>query len=116
MKKEYTFTFTIGAVRDICERCPDHDIERIGELFDEHDFVAMLDNMAWFISVLNQWSVFKETGSRDGALKVEDVLLMDMDEVNALFAQAMAAFNRDQKADTEITETKKAEAVSENNE
>lgn len=113
MKKSYQFAFTIGAVRDVCERCPDHNIEKIGELFDEKDFVTMLDNMAWFISVLNQWSVQKETGSREGALTVEDVLLMDMEEVNALFAQAMAAFNKDQKGETEITNTKKAEAVSE---
>lgn len=109
---KYKFAFTIGAVRDICERCPDHDIERIGELFDEHDFVSMLDNMAWFISVLNTWSVYKETGSRDGALQIDDILLMDMDEVNALFAQAMAAFNKDQTSETEITGAKKTKAVS----
>lgn len=111
MDKKYTFAFTIGAVRDVCERCPDHNIERITELFDESDFVAMLDNMAWFISTLNKWSVLKETGSKDGALSIDDILLMDMDEVNDLFSQAMSAFNKDKSGETEIQPAKKAEAV-----
>ena len=112
MGEKRKFTFTIGAVKEICERCPDHDIARIGELFDENDFVAMLDNMAWFISTLNRWSTKKATGSEEGALTEDDILLMDMEEVNKLFAQAMIAFNRDQKSETEIKPAKKTKAVS----
>ena len=111
MEKKYTFAFTIGAVRDVCERCPDHNIERIGELFSDSDFVEMLDNMAWFISTLNKWSVLKETGSKEGALNIDDILLMDMAEVNDLFGQAMAAFNKDKSGETEIQPSKKTGAV-----
>lgn len=106
------FVFTIGAIKEACERCPDHDIERIEELFDENDMVSLLDNMAWFISLLNRWAVIKETGSADGALTEKQIMLMEMPEVKALFAEAMAAFKRDQQSETEITPAKKTEAAS----
>ena len=101
------FIFTIGAIKEVCERCPDHDIERIQELFNENDLVTLLDNMAWFISVLDRWTVKKETGSEEGALTSDDILLMDMKEVNALFADAMTTFKKDSKGETEIEPTKK---------
>lgn len=110
MKKK--FTFTIGAIKEVCERCPDHDIARIQELFNENDLVTMLDNMAWFISVLDRWTVKKETGTEEGALTIDDILLMDMEEINALFADAMAAFNKDSKSESEIEPVKKTKAVS----
>lgn len=106
------FTFTIGAVRDICERCPDHDIARIEELFTEDNYVKTLDNMAWFICVLDRWGQKKATGSDEDALTVDDIMLMNMSEINELFADAMSAFRNDQKSESEIAPTKKAKATS----
>lgn len=108
---KYKFAFTIGAIKDVCERCPNHDIARIDELFSDDDYFTTLDNMIWFIVTLNKWAVFKETRSFEGALTDNDVMAMEMDEINELFSDAMATFNGDQKSDTEIEPTKKAEAV-----
>lgn len=102
MDRKYNFAFTIGAVKEICERCPDRDIERIQELFNEDNYIDMLDNMTWFICVLSKWSVFKETRSYEGALTEDDVMVMDMDEIRELFDQAMGAFRKDKDPETEV--------------
>ena len=107
---EYKFAFTIGAIKDVCERCPDHDIAKIETLFRDDDYYTTLNNMIWFITTLNKWAVYKETRSFDGALSEEDILVMDMDEIKALFDDAMKAFRQDKEPQTEI-EAKKAEAV-----
>lgn len=106
----YKFAFTIGAIKDVCERCPDHDIARIDELFSD-DYYTTLNNMIWFITTLNRWAVFKETRSFDGALSEEDIMVMDMDEIKELFADAMKTFRNDSTPETEVEPTKKAEAV-----
>ena len=108
MKKK--FAFTIGTIKDVCERCPDHNLDRLGELFAGSDYPQTIDNMAWFICTLNRWAVFKETRSFDGALTEEDILVMDMPEVMELFDEAMAAFNEDKAPQTQIV-PKKADAA-----
>lgn len=108
MKKK--FAFTIGTIKEVCERCPDHDLDRLGELFSGNDYPKTIDNMAWFISTLNRWAVFKETRSFDGAMTVDDVMVMDMPEVMALFDEAMAAFNKDKQPETEIVQKKEKAA------
>lgn len=109
--KKYKFAFTIGAIRDVCSRCPEHDIDRIEELFSDSDYIATLNNMVWFVVTLNKWAVYKDTRSFEGALTEDDVMAMEMDEINELFAAAISAFRNDQKTDTEIEPTKKAKAV-----
>ena len=76
MKKK--FAFTIGTIKEVCERCPNHDLDRLGELFSGTDYPATIDNMAWFICTLNKWAIFKETRSFDGAMTEDDVMAMDM--------------------------------------
>lgn len=102
------FAFTIGAIRDVCERCPDNDIERVRELFDDNqNMVSMIDNMVWFITVLNKWYVYKETGSFDGAVKESELLGMEMSEIRDMFDSAMLAMKQDKEPDTEIEPAKK---------
>lgn len=111
---KYKFAFTIGTIKEVCERCPNHDLDRLGELFATNDYMKSIDNMAWFICTLNRWAVFKETRSFDGALQIDDVMAMEMPEVMALFDEAMATFNKDKKSETEIVPSKKAEAAQPN--
>lgn len=113
MKKGYTFAFTVGAIKEVCERCPGHDIENIMTLFAEEDTVQRLDNMVWFICTLNKWGVFRETNSFDGALTENDIYKMDMGDVNDLFDVAMSAFNGDSQTETETEPEKKDEAAPE---
>lgn len=110
---KYKFAFTIGAIKDVCERCPDHDIARVDELFSDDDYFTTLNNMIWFITTLNRWAVFKETRSFDGALSENDIMAMDMAEIQELFADAMSTFKNDSAPETEVEPTKKAEAVPE---
>ena len=113
MKKK--FALTIGAMKDICERCPDHDINQVEKLFSYDDYYTTLDNMVWFILTLNKWAVYRETKSFEGSLTEGDVLSMDMAEINVLFTEAMSAFKSDGTPETEIEPTKKAEAVPKRN-
>ena len=112
---KHKFALTIGAMKDICERCPDHDINQVEKLFSYDDYSTTLDNMVWFILTLNKWGVFRETKSFDGCLAEEEILAMDMNEINVLFAEAMSAFRNDGTPETEIEPTKKAEAVPQKN-
>lgn len=105
------FAFTIGAIKEVCERCPDHDINRLMELFNETDFIKQLENMTWFICTLNKWAVYKDTGSFEGALTEEDLLKMEMPDINAMFDEAMVSFAGDSKSETEVEPVKKQKAV-----
>lgn len=111
MKKGCTFAFTVGAIREVCERCPNHDIDKILDLFTEEDTIKRLDNMVWFICTLNKWGVFKETGSFDGALTENEILAMEMGDINEMFESAMASFKGDSTPEDETEPAKKAEAA-----
>lgn len=108
------FAFTIGAVKDLSDRCPAHDIDRLTELFENDNVGTTLENMAWFVHVLNKWYTYKTTRSFDGCLTEDDVLAMDVKEVRSLFDEAMISFRRDAKPTTEVEPTKKDGAAPRN--
>ncbi len=110
---EVGFAMTIGALKELAERCPEHDIEKIDVLFSSDDIVKTLDNMAWFISVLNRWYIYRNTKTFDGALEEADILAMDVDEVKALFGAAMRMFRNDSTPETQVEPVKKPEAAPE---
>lgn len=108
------FALTNGAVKELCERCPNHDIEKVAELFETEDMVERLDNMEWFICILSKWGTKKATGSFDGALTMEKADLMDINEIGELFAEAMKTFSTDAKPSSEVKPAKKTKAAPKN--
>lgn len=111
-RNDYKFAFTIGAMQEVCERCKDHDISNVYDLFAESDPVIRVDNMIWIICILNKWAIFVETDSFDGALTKNDLLKMDISDLNDMFDAAMSSMRKDQTPETEVEPTKKQEAAS----
>jgi hypothetical protein len=105
--KNVGFTVTIGALKELIERCPDRDIEKITELFKGDDMIASLDHMAWFIAVLSRWHCYRETRTFDGAIDEADIYAMNTEEIQELFAEAMKTFRKDNTPTTEVTTTGK---------
>lgn len=109
---EKRFVFTVGAMGEIAERCPNHDFERVYDLFAEEDAVKRLDNMIYVICVLNKWAIYKDTDTFDGAMTKNDILKLDITELNDLFDEAMTAMTEDRQPKTETEPTKKTKAAS----
>lgn len=105
------FALTNGAVKELCERCPNHDIEKVAELFETTDMIERLNNMEWFICILSKWGTKKATGSFDGALTMDDVDLMDITEIGELFNEAMKVFGNDAKPSSDVKSAKKTKAA-----
>lgn len=105
------FAMTLGALKELCERCPDNDIDKISTLFEGKNIVETMDNMVWFVLILNKWGTYKETRSFDGALTENDVYVLDIDEIQGLFDQAMSAFRKDKAPSMEVVPTGKKEAA-----
>lgn len=108
--KKVGFAMTLGAIKDLCQKAPGSDIDRVTELFDMDDMLGTLDNMAWFIMILNKWYVYKQTRSFEGMLTEDDVYAFEIDEIRALFADALATFKKDITPETEV-EGKKEKAA-----
>lgn len=99
---EVGFAMTLGALKEICKRAPGGDIDRMNELFDSDNVVDALDNMAWFICVLNKWHTYKETRSFEGSLVEDDIYALNIDEIKELFSVALATFKQDTVPETEV--------------
>ena len=110
-KMKRNFAFTIGAIREVCERCPDHDIDKLMDLFNEEDLIKRLDNMIWFICTLNKWAIYRDTGTFEGALTEDELLAMEMSDINEMFDDAMLSYAGDRQPETEIEPTKKTKAA-----
>lgn len=111
----YYFALTTGAVKELCERCPNHDIEQVSVLFDTEDLIERLDHMSWFICILSKWGTKKMTGSFEGALTMNDIDTMDINEIGDLFAEAMKIFGKDSKPSGDVESVKKATATPDKN-
>lgn len=105
--KEIGFAVTLGALKELLERCPNGDITQIEKLFTGQDMTTMLENMAWFVRVLNKWYLYRETRSFEGAITEDDVFSLEIDEIQQMFTTAMKAFHRDRTPETEVEPTKK---------
>ena len=106
------FALTNGAIKELCERCPGHDIDKISQLFDTDDMIERLDNMSWFICILSKWGTKRATGSFDGALTAEDIDNLNMDELTELFQNAMGISKIDAAPTVSVKATeKKAKAA-----
>lgn len=106
---ERNFALTNGALKDLATKCPSHDIDKVGQLFDTTDTVERLNNMAWFICVLNKWGEKRANGTFEGALTMDDIDAMEFDEIEVLFTQAMRVFKGDATPKTEVEPTSKKE-------
>lgn len=107
---EIHFKMTVGASIEIARLCPDGDISRVSEIFDQNHFAKTMENTAKFIVALHRGARRAEDG-RDAELYLteDDIYNMDVSEVQELQLAAVAAFRRDGKTEVEIKPAKNGE-------
>lgn len=93
--REIYFKRTVMATCIIADRCPEGDIARVKEIF-EGAYHNYMENAAIFVVALNDGyeraKALEEPGYTPHPLTVEEVMLLDFDEFNALLDAAKAAF------------------------
>lgn len=109
--RDYHFALTVGATAEIAEMCPDGDISRLGDVF-EGGYAKITRATAKFVVALSRGyeaqRAFFEDGYIPHPLTEEMVMTLDSKTFMALQAEAMVAFNSDQKGTVEV-EAKKNE-------
>ena len=101
---------TVGASIEIARLCPDGDISRVSEIFDQNHFAKTMENTAKFIVALHRGARRAEDG-RDAELYLteDDIYNMEVSEIQELQLAAVAAFRRDGKTEVEIKPAKNGE-------
>ena len=103
------FRRTVLANCEIAEACPDGDINRFNELLQGSYSVAQ-KAAALFMSVLSKGyemeQKFNDPAYIERPLTEAECLLLDNDDFNNLFAEAMSVFTDDGKVTVETEEPK----------
>lgn len=107
--REIKFRRTVLANCEIAEKCPDGDINRFNELLQGSYAVAQ-KAAAFFMTVLSKGyemeQKFIDPAYIERPLTEAECLLLDNDDFNNLFAEALAVFTDDGKVTVETEEPK----------
>lgn len=110
--KERGFLMTVGASAEISALCPDGDLSRLAEVF-EQPYGKQMHAVAQIIVALNKGYNNAQRfngGEYCEPLTADMVLSLDTETYMALTAEAMKAFNASIKTSVETAPTKKAQA------
>lgn len=107
--REIKFRRTVLATCEIADVCPDKDISRFGELASA-DYVSSQKAAAQFVVALNRGyemnQKYEDPGHEERPLTLEEVMLLDNDDFNTLFQDALKAFEQGGKTTVETEEPK----------
>lgn len=110
--RERGFLMTIGAAEKIAEICPEQDIQRLFELFDDkYPMIQRMKNAAFVICRLNEGyeenKSFNDPNYQPDPLREEQVRALSIYEINKMQAMAIEAAIPEQKVETEENGKKK---------
>lgn len=107
--REIKFRRTVLANCEIAEKCPDGDINRFNELL-EGSYAVAQKAAALFMAAMSKGyemeQKFIDPAYIERPLTEAECLLLDNDDFNNLFAEAMAVFSDDGKVTVETEEPK----------
>lgn len=109
--REIKFLRTVQAACDIADICPKGDMANIAELFKgtTKTRVTNMANIIHFLSVgYEEAKAFEEEGYKPNPITVKELMALDEDTFNILFAEATEAFYSD-KQTVEVEPEKKKE-------
>ena len=118
--REIRFRRTVYANCKIAEMSPNHDINRINDIFKASDTMVQLDFAMGFIIAMNEGyekaKAFNEPGYEPHPITREELEFCDVDQLNDLFTEAEEAFRADGKVcvETEPRKTGKKTASAPN--
>ena len=104
--REVRMAYTVGAMQDIAQMCPDKDIRKIGEMFSTDDdapfdFGAMIK----LVSILSYWGEEKHRWENPGyerrPFTEEELRTLMPDQVQTLMRGAMGVMHGDSEQSVE---------------
>lgn len=112
--KEINFALTVGASLEIAKLCPDGDLQRIGELFGNDNYIKTVETSIKMMKAMNNAyvGIEKLNGREADALTEEELLMLTPTELADATQALLAAFMSDAKGEIE-TESKKAKKEAE---
>ena len=114
--REIQFLRTVQAACDIADICPKGDMANIAELFKgtTKTRVTNMANIIHFLSVgYEEAKAFEEEGYKPNPITVKELMALDEDTFNILFAEATEAFYSDKQTVEVEPEKKKEKAKAE---
>lgn len=102
--REIKFRRTVLGNCKIAEICPGKDINQFSALI-EGDYPTAQTAAATFVAALSEgyemWREFEEPGYKGRPVMQAEVMLLDSDDFNNLFAEALSVFSSDGKTTVE---------------
>ena len=114
--REIQFLRTVQAACDIADICPKGDMANIAELFKgtTKTRITNMANIIHFLSVgYEEAKAFEEEGYKPNPITVKELMALDEDTFNILFAEATEAFYSDKQTVEVEPEKKKEKAKAE---
>lgn len=106
---DYGLLYSVGAMEELKERCPDHDLNKLGSLLDDAKGGKEM------LCILSKWHEKAEAMKarmegreyQEHPLEMELLDLVNMQDFNELMGQAVAVMFRDRKQTVETEEPTK---------
>ena len=109
--REIKFLRTVKATSDLAKLCPNNDIGRIGEVFNEKNISSTLENGAKLIHYLNEGyemnKHFNEPEYQPQILSVDEIMYLDDTTFQKLLDSAMKSIGAGAETTIEVEEPKK---------
>lgn len=110
----YGFERTVWANMQLAKLCPGNDIQKLDELLSNPDTEKQFNSMMDIIEIMNKAFIRKysklEPDAEYKAIKREDLLDLDEDELGNLTVLAMGKYKQDGEVTVEAEPIKKEEA------
>lgn len=113
--REIGFLNTVKTTAELAKMCPDHDIDRLMELFpeDNQGIPEILENGAKIIHVLNEGyernKAYEEPGYEPQILTIDEIMYLPSDVYYKLMKSAWAQLQNGTKTTVEVEPVKKKE-------
>lgn len=116
---DYGLLYSVGAMEELKERCPDHDLNKLGRLLDDakggKEMLCILSK--WHEKAESMKARMEGREYQEHPLEMELLDLVNMQDFNELMGQAVAVMFRDRQQTVETEEPtkngKKKEAAAE---
>ena len=106
---DYGLLYSVGAMEELKERCPDHDLNKLGRLLDDakggKEMLCILSN--WHEKAEAMKARLEGREYQEHPLEMELLDLVNMQDFNELMGQAVAVMFRDRKQTVETEEPTK---------
>lgn len=103
--REIGFRRTVGANCEIAELCPNGDLTKIDEVLTGDNYAKSINLAAGAMLALNKWfeeaQCFDDPEHKKNPLTMAEIMMLEPEDFNALWADALKAWTEDAKTTVE---------------